>query len=236
MHSPTTSATPTAVFPLTLSFGQFPGETSSGVQLALYYHHTTSVCPPQTHAPSLAPALTTTVSANVVAKPTLTHTPAVADNGSIYLASELSTTSHKDIPPSYATAVNNAVPPYWETTIHTPPDSGDPEADIIIDDLPIGGPWLFMTNLVVSFLFTYLLHVSRAAGYGSRAGLGLMLIQLGFCSRSPSASDTAPADPLPIGMNQTMTTTTFPPDPTQLNPGLSITSRDWLAFLLMTVG
>ncbi|KAG6907123.1 hypothetical protein DXG01_010427, partial [Tephrocybe rancida] len=183
------------------------------------------------------------VFANVVAKPTLTHTPTVADDGSIYLAPELSTTSHKDIPPSYATAVNDAVPPYWETTIHAPPGSGDPDADIIIDDLPVGGPWLFVTNLVVSFLFqfigflfTYLLHVSHAAKYGSRAGLGLTLIQLGFYSRSGSASDTAPADPLPSGMNQTMTTTTFPPDPTQPNPGLSITSRDWLAFLFMTVG
>ncbi|KAG6915856.1 hypothetical protein DXG01_009563 [Tephrocybe rancida] len=183
------------------------------------------------------------VFANVVAKPTLTHTPTIADDGSIYLAPELSTTSHKDIPPSYAAAVNDAVPAYWETTIHAPPGSGDPNADIIIDDLPVGGLWLFMANLVISFLFqfigflfTYVLHVSHAAKYGSRAGLGLTLLQLGFYSRTNSAQDIAPADPIPSGMNRTITPNTYPEDPTSPNPGLSITSRDWLAFLFMSVG
>ncbi|KAG6905584.1 hypothetical protein DXG01_001821, partial [Tephrocybe rancida] len=85
------------------------------------------------------------------------HTPTVTDDGSIYLAPKLSTILHKDIPPSYATAVNDAILPYWETT-HAPPGSGEPNVEVIINNLPLGGPWLFMTNLVVSFLFMYLLH------------------------------------------------------------------------------
>ncbi|KAG6914318.1 hypothetical protein DXG01_001131 [Tephrocybe rancida] len=75
---------------------------------------------------------------NIAAKPTLMHTPTITDDGSIYLTPELSTTSHKDIHPSYTTAINDAVPPYWETTIHTLPGSGYPDPDIIIDNLPVG--------------------------------------------------------------------------------------------------
>ena len=88
-------------------------------------------------------------------------------------------------PQSYAEAQADAVPPYWETTVHAP--STDPDAPMIIDDLPTGSPWLFFTNLFISFffqfigfLFTYLLHTSHAAKYGSRAGLGVTLIQFGL--------------------------------------------------------
>ncbi|KAG6852079.1 hypothetical protein C0991_003368 [Blastosporella zonata] len=190
------------------------------------------------------------VFANVVAKPQRNRAT-VAEDGSIYMAPE--ETSTKDVPPSYAAAQADAVPPYWETTIHAPPgssDPADPNADMIIDDLPVGSPWLFITNLLVSFffqfigfVFTYLLHTSHAAKYGSRAGLGLTLIQFGFYSRtmsgilSPSPSDPSPSQSAELtttlGSNSTAPTLSFPEDGSER---LNITSRDWLAFLFMSLG
>ncbi|KAG6817149.1 hypothetical protein H0H87_012110 [Tephrocybe sp. NHM501043] len=193
------------------------------------------------------------VFANVVAKPGRGQT-AVAEDGSIFMVPE--ETSQKDVPPSYAAAQADAVPPYWETTIHAPPgtsDPSDPNADMLIDDLPTGGPWLFLTNLLVSFffqfvgfLFTYLLHTSHAAKYGSRAGLGLTLIQFGFYSRSmadvgPAPTTTTTTDPPKLvdlkSINATTATSTSPPLPADAAaPELNITSRDWLAFLFMSLG
>ncbi|KAG6900225.1 hypothetical protein C0993_001294 [Termitomyces sp. T159_Od127] len=181
------------------------------------------------------------VFANVVAKPQRAQ-PHVAPDGSIYMAPE--ETSAKDVPPSYADAQADAVPAYWETTVHAP--SADPDAPMVIDDLPTGSPWLFFTNLFISFffqfigfLFTYLLHTSHAAKYGSRAGLGLTLIQFGFYSRSIPSSDPAdlsaapvpsplPASPVPGAGSAPLADDSFSKSP--------ISSRDWLAFLFMTLG
>lgn len=65
---------------------------------------------------------------------------------------------------------------------------------MIIDGLPIGSVFAFLWNLLVSvsfqfvgFLLTYLLHTSHASKFGSRAGLGITLIQYGFYMRSPDA-------------------------------------------------
>lgn len=95
---------------------------------------------------------------------------------------------------SYAAAQADAAPPYWETTVLA--GASDPNADMIVDDLPTGSAWLFLLNLIISFLFqfigflfTYLMHTSHAAKYGSRAGLGLTLIQLGFYSKATSQGD-----------------------------------------------
>ena len=95
--------------------------------------------------------------------------------------------SQKDAPPSYASAQADAVPPYWETTVHAP---SSPD-EMIIDHLPTGSVFSFLWNLMVSisfqfvgFLLTYLLHTTHAARFGSRAGLGVTLIQYGFALRS----------------------------------------------------
>ncbi|GLB40475.1 putative protein of unknown function (DUF2370) [Lyophyllum shimeji] len=185
------------------------------------------------------------VFANVVAKPQPAQTIEAPD-GSIYVVPE---ESQKEVPPSYADAQADAVPPYWETTVHAPASS-DPNADMIIDDLPTGSIWLFAMNLFISFffqfvgfLFTYLLHTSHAAKFGSRAGLGLTLIQLGFYSRNvggadqdQAASTPVPAPtPLPTaGVYATTVTATAPVAADGMFP--AITSRDWLAFLFMTLG
>ena len=110
---------------------------------------------------------------------------------------------------------------------------------MIIGDLPTGPFWVFLCNVLISFffqfigfLFTYLLHTSHAAKFGSRAGLGLTLIQFGFYSRTMSpdpGADKNPGDPAPSVITRASLTepdTTFP----------TITSKDWLAFLFMTLG
>ncbi|WOO83282.1 putative metal homeostasis protein bsd1 [Vanrija pseudolonga] len=105
----------------------------------------------------------------------------------------------KDAPPSYQTALRDAVPPYWDTTVVLPAASspfgplhssvnGD---EILIDGMAAGNFFGFIWNLVVSgafqfvgFLLTYVLHTTHAAKYGSRAGLGVTLVQFGFKLRS----------------------------------------------------
>jgi len=97
--------------------------------------------------------------------------------------------SQNEAPPSYASAQADAVPPYWETTIHAP-FSPESMGEMIVDSLPTGSLFSFCWNMLVSisfqfigFLLTYLLHTSHAARLGSRAGLGVTLIQYGFALR-----------------------------------------------------
>ena len=84
------------------------------------------------------------------------------------------------------------MPPYWENTILAP--SGPMDGDMVIENLPVGSVFVFLWNLLVSvsfqfvgFLLTYLLHTTHAAKFGSRAGLGITLIQYGFYMRSADA-------------------------------------------------
>ncbi|KAI8072926.1 hypothetical protein BC940DRAFT_291946 [Gongronella butleri] len=93
-----------------------------------------------------------------------------------------------EAPPSYNTAVLDATPPYWQTTILAP--AGDDEF-ILVDGLPVGSVLIFFWNLLISasfqfvgFMLTYLLHTSHAGKNGSRAGLGISFVQFGFYVRS----------------------------------------------------
>jgi hypothetical protein len=116
--------------------------------------------------------------------PSFTTTHALILTGDdVYLVPE---DSQKDAPPSYSSAQADTVPPYWETTVHAP---SSPD-DMIIDHLPTGSVFSFLWNLLISisfqfvgFLLTYLLHTTHAARFGSRAGLGVTLIQYGFALR-----------------------------------------------------
>lgn len=110
---------------------------------------------------------------------------------SIYLAPE---ETQKEAPPSYAAAQADAVPPYWETTtIHLPSgvSASSIPGEMIIEGLPTGTLFSFLWNMLVSisfqfvgFLLTFLLHTTHAAKFGSRAGLGVTLIQYGFALRT----------------------------------------------------
>lgn len=85
-----------------------------------------------------------------------------------------------------------------------------------MDGLPVGSVFAFAWNALISmsfqlvgFLLTYLLHTTHAAKNGSRAGLGITLVQYGFYMRSgahgPGSTNSAvdignsafapPADP-----------------------------------------
>lgn len=108
--------------------------------------------------------------------------------------------SRNEAPPTYQSAQADAVPPYWETTVHAPfaPDS---IGEMIIDSLPTGSLFSFLWNMLVSvsfqfvgFLLTYLLHTTHAARLGSRAGLGITLIQYGFALRSRLETDAVGED------------------------------------------
>jgi hypothetical protein len=96
-------------------------------------------------------------------------------------------------PPPYEAAAADAAPPYWETTVITPGVNGD---EVFVEGLPVGNFFAFVWNMLVSmsfqfvgFLLTYLLHTSHAAKNGSRAGLGITLVQYGFYLRGRVLQD-----------------------------------------------
>ncbi|KAI8146479.1 hypothetical protein BJV82DRAFT_598713 [Fennellomyces sp. T-0311] len=98
-----------------------------------------------------------------------------------------------ETPPAYEEAAADATPPYWQTTVIAPPGMGD---IILVESMPVGNLFNFTWNLLVSasfqfvgFMLTYLLHTSHAAKQGSRAGLGITLVQYGFYIRSRGSLD-----------------------------------------------
>jgi hypothetical protein len=157
------------------------------------------------------------------------------------------------------------VPPYWETTVLAPSSS---PGELIVDGLATGSLFSFLWNLLVSmsfqfvgFLLTYLLHTTHAGKYGSRAGLGVTLIQYGFYLRAKgdetddawgwSNDEAHPSPPKPTFATaaeaDTYYSTSPPPgfNSTMMRNGTmpmgdandSITAaNDWLSFFLMTIG
>ncbi|QUC23467.1 uncharacterized protein UV8b_07708 [Ustilaginoidea virens] len=153
------------------------------------------------------------------------------------------TDSEKDeMPPSYEQAAADAAPPYWETTILAPGMGGLDE--VYIEGMPVGSVFSFVWNGMIStsfqlvgFLLTYLLHSTHAAKNGSRAGLGITLIQYGFYMKD-SGSSSPPVMNGPDGY-------AAPPDPNShdFNSGevtdggpVTITGSEWMAYVLMVVG
>lgn len=157
-------------------------------------------------------------------------------------------------PPTYEQAAADATPPYWETTIVAPGMSSD---EVYVDGLPVGSVFSFIWNGMISmsfqlvgFLLTYLLHTTHAAKNGSRAGLGLTLVQYGFYMKGSSNAKDEQGNPGQF-------TNTPPPDPNSHNfdpnnvagdaataaatgaakGGMAgISSSDWIAYVLMIVG
>ncbi|CAL3971789.1 unnamed protein product [Diplocarpon coronariae] len=157
-------------------------------------------------------------------------------------------------PPTYEQAAADAAPPYWETTILAPGMGGPDE--VYVDGLPVGSVFSFIWNGMISmsfqlvgFLLTYLLHTTHAAKNGSRAGLGITLVQYGFYMKG-SSSMTPPANGADPQYQQ-------PPDPNShdfdpsavdgntaggMDPGTGaggwsdVGTNDILAYILMIVG
>ncbi|KIY49330.1 hypothetical protein FISHEDRAFT_72665 [Fistulina hepatica ATCC 64428] len=199
------------------------------------------------------------VFANVTAKPS--RPVRVQDGDDTYLVPE---DARADAPPSYATAQADAVPPYWETTVHAP-FSPDAVGEMIIDSLPTGNVFSFAWNCLVSisfqfvgFLLTYLLHTTHAARLGSRAGLGVTLIQYGFALRSRVedsntgqgevktwaewSAQNPPKFPTAIEaskyVNGSHVINPLPPTMTDEEASALVAdaTTEWLSFFLMTVG
>ncbi|PGG96839.1 hypothetical protein AJ80_09773 [Polytolypa hystricis UAMH7299] len=158
---------------------------------------------------------------------------------------------HEDLPPTYEQAAADATPPYWETTIVAPGMSSD---EVYVDGLPVGSVFSFVWNGMIStsfqlvgFLLTYLLHTTHAAKQGSRAGLGLTLVQYGFYMRGGSDSGSH-------GPSDSSDTYTPPPDPNNhdFNPGSAsqgdddsgsgsgslsgVSTSDWISYIMMIIG
>lgn len=120
--------------------------------------------------PAVLPVSTDGVFANMSAKP------------------ESESNKLDETPPTYEEAAADATPPYWQTTIIAPAGMGDM---VLVEGMPVGGIFAFFWNLLISasfqfvgFMLTYLLHTSHASKQGSRAGLGVSLVQTGFYIRS----------------------------------------------------
>lgn len=171
----------------------------------------------------------------------------------------------QDRPPSYAAAQADSVPTYWDaTTVHVPGGSSVP-GEVIVEGLPTGSLFSFLWNTLISvsfqfvgFLLTYLLHTTHAAKFGSRAGLGVTLIQYGFALRRAEAEIASGGqyqevtggsfDPRPTfstakeaeDWHATHNATLPIPEPMDSIPDdtlvISDNTTEWLAFFLMTVG
>ncbi|KAL2163823.1 hypothetical protein VTH06DRAFT_5882 [Thermothelomyces fergusii] len=154
----------------------------------------------------------------------------------------------EDLPPSYEQAAADQAPPYWETTILAP-GLGGPD-DVFIDGLPVGSFFGFVWNAMISmafqfvgFLLTYLLHSTHAAKNGSRAGLGITLIQYGFMMKS-APPGAGPGAGVPPDMDADGYATPVNPNAHDFDAGDvqggdsgdDITGTDWAAYILMIVG
>lgn len=99
-----------------------------------------------------------------------------------------------------------------------------------------------MSFQVVGFLLTYLLHTTHAAKNGSRAGLGITLVQFGFMMRGHTDDDPAPGsaapsetDPAnPNSYNIVASTGQAVADATSGDD--SIGRSEWFSYVLMVVG
>ncbi|KAG8218620.1 hypothetical protein J3R82DRAFT_4284 [Butyriboletus roseoflavus] len=136
------------------------------------------------------------VFSNVSAKPTASGTR-VQEGDNVYIVPEESSSA---APPSYAAAQADAAPPYHTSLVLLPPSalydtnalSGPPtQGSVIVDSLPTGTLFAFLWNTLVSttfqfvgFVLTWVMHTTHAAKFGSRAGLGITLIQWGFALRA----------------------------------------------------
>ncbi|KAJ6598932.1 hypothetical protein DFH09DRAFT_970877 [Mycena vulgaris] len=197
------------------------------------------------------------VFANVTAKPS--RPVVIQDGDSTYLVPE---DTRAEPPPSYASAQADAVPQYWETTVHAPFAPGT-AGEMIIDSLPTGSLFSFLWNMLVSisfqfvgFLLTFLLHTTHAGRLGSRAGFGVTLIQYGFALRSkgeaseeettgnswtwgnarPTFATAAEAAAYYNGTGDGSIATPTTLSQEQANTIVADATAEWFSFFLMTVG
>ena len=111
-----------------------------------------------------------------------------------------------------------------------------------------------MSFQYVGFLLTYLLHTTHAAKNGSRAGLGITLVQTGFSLKSSSvATPSDPSNDPSFGQPSDPNSHDFDPSSIPSDAASaaaatamaessssgtlsSLASSDWFAYVLMIVG
>lgn len=123
--------------------------------------------------------------------------------------------------------------------------------EVFVDGLPVGSVFSFVWNAMISmsfqlvgFLLTYLLHTTHAAKNGSRAGLGLTLVQYGFYMKGGSDSSgsdgggtdsyVAPPDPNSHSFDPNSVGESSGGDSSGAISG--ITTSEWISYILMIVG
>jgi hypothetical protein len=151
---------------------------------------------------------------------------------------------------TYEQAAADATPPYWETTILAPGMSSD---EVYVDGLPVGSVFSFVWNGMISmsfqlvgFLLTYLLHTTHAAKHGSRAGLGLTLVQYGFYMSGSGDGSSETGNPGQFSNSGPPDPNSHDFDPNAVNGGGDstsgssgmggFTSADWISYILMIIG
>lgn len=152
-------------------------------------------------------------------------------------------------PPTYEQAAADATPPYWETTIMAPGSFNSD--DVFVDGLLVGSLFSFVWNALISmsfqlvgFLLTYLLHTTHAAKHGSRAGLGITLIQYGFTFRSVSVDPVTgtpgmgnePSGAIPADPNAHVFDASQVAGMADAAAEAGITTSDYISYFLMIVG
>ena len=135
--------------------------------------------------------------------------------------------------------------------------SGLATDEIFIEGMPVGHFFGFVWNLLISmsfqfvgFLLTYLLASTHAARCGSRAGLGVILIQYGFYMRdSHGVEDGDSSLPIADTDGDFQDPSSAPPpdnavpvdDGTVVDGGASIEPsilqrNEWISYVLVVVG
>jgi hypothetical protein len=129
--------------------------------------------------------------------------------------------------------------------------------EVYVDGLPVGSVFSFVWNGMISmsfqlvgFLLTYLLHTTHAAKNGSKAGLGLTLVQYGFYMKGSSESNRPDNDGEQYAPPPDPNSHDFTPNSigdaaasvvgTQQAGGTdaisTITTSEWISYILMIVG
>ena len=124
--------------------------------------------------------------------------------------------------------------------------------EVYVDGLPVGSVFSFVWNAMISmsfqlvgFLLTYLLHTTHAAKNGSRAGLGLTLVQDGFYMKGGSESSGSdggrgtdqyvpPPDPNSHSFDPSSVGDTSSGGDSSAISGIS--TSEWISYILMIVG
>jgi hypothetical protein len=124
---------------------------------------------------------------------------------------------------------------------------GGPD-EVYIDGMPVGSFFSFVWNAMISmsfqivgFILTYLLHSTHAAKNGSRAGLGILMIQYGFSMRNYGPQSPPPPGTSSDGYADPQDPNSHDFDPSKVsNTGSGgigdISGYEWISYVLMVVG